>query len=151
MRTVKYVLQFMFFLGIIVGGIFFGSENTEPIRIVVMGNLADPMPVWFVVLAAFFIGAALSGIYFSLELFRLWLKVRRMEKDRNSSTYSSKTTGSTGTGFRFSSPTSTPASPTSSPFDANKPRFTPFGAPPPPPRTFGSSTPGSSSGGDTER
>lgn len=147
MRTVKYVLQFIFFLGIIVCGIFFGSENTDPIRIVIMGNLTDPMPVWFVVLAAFFIGAALSGIYFSLELFRLWLRVRRIEKDRNSSTYSSKT-GSTGTGFRFSSP-SIPSTTPSTAFDPNKPRFTPFGAPSPP-RTFGSSTPGSS-GNDPDR
>ena len=143
MRTMKYVLQFVFFLAIVVGGIFFGSENTDAIRIVVMGNLTDPMPVWFVVLAAFFIGAALSGLYFSLELFRLWLKVRRIEREKNSANYSK---GSTG--FRFSNPPPAP----SAGFDTNKPRFTPFG-PPTPPRTFGggSSTPGSSGGNDPDR
>ena len=136
MRTFKYIVQFLILLVLVIGGIFFGSENTDAIRIVVLGNLTDPIPIWFVVLIAFFAGAALSGVYFSVELFRLWMKVRRIERDRGAGTL--KSTG----GFRFSSPP---------PADyGNKPRFTPFGSPGPT-RPFGppsSSGGGGSSGGD---
>jgi uncharacterized integral membrane protein len=126
MRTFKYIVQFLILLTLIIGGIFFGSENTDAIRIVLMGNLTDPIPIWFVVLIAFFMGAALSGVYFSFELFRLWMKVRRIDKDRGPG--STKHSG----GFRFSSPSSTNDS-------GEKPRFTPFGtsSTAPAPRPFG--------------
>ena len=80
MRSFKYIVQFVFFLAVVVVGIYFGNENDEPLSIMVFGNLQDPVPVWFVVLISFFVGATVAGIYFSFELIRLWAENRRLKK-----------------------------------------------------------------------
>lgn len=143
MRTIKYIIQFLFLLLLVVGGIYFGSENTDAIRIVIMGTLTDPIPIWFVVLIAFFAGAALSGIYFSVELIRLWMKLRSVDKG-----YRSKNMNKNSGGFKFSD--SSGGSSTAGSGEQSKPRFSPFSSPgsnmrgfgvppPPPPSTLGSS------------
>lgn len=84
MRSLKVIIQFLVLLVLVVFGIYFGSENSEVVRVVVAGTLLDPVPIWLVVLASFFVGAALAGTYFSMEIIRLWLKVRRLQKNTDS-------------------------------------------------------------------
>ena len=67
MRSVRLIIQGVVFLGLIVLGIYFGSENSEAIRIVFLGKLMDPMPIWLIVLLSFFTGAALGEKMFQLS------------------------------------------------------------------------------------
>jgi uncharacterized membrane protein YciS (DUF1049 family) len=134
MKSLKYIFQFLFLLALVVVGIYFGSENSEQVRIVVLGNLLEPVPIWFLVLVAFFFGASLAGFYFSFELIRLWMEVKRLRKQSSAS--------SSAGGFGFKS---TGAS--SGGGNLGGPRMTPFSSPSYAPRApFGSGTPTSTPG-----
>ncbi len=88
MKSLKVIVEFGFFLVLILGGIYFGSQNVEPVRIMVLGKLLEPLPLWMLMLVSFGLGSVLAGCFFSYELVKLWLEAKRLRKesDKDSTT-----------------------------------------------------------------
>lgn len=80
MRIVRRLFFLAVFVGILVLGWSFASNNAEPVTVSYVVGVLPPTPLWAVVLCSFVAGAAVAGLLSLFELTKQGLVARRYRK-----------------------------------------------------------------------
>ena len=71
----KLIFQFIFFLVLLIGGIYLCTDNALEVDIVFFGKEFEAKPLWMVMLVSFGAGALVSLIFCVLEIMKAWQKI----------------------------------------------------------------------------
>ena len=80
----RLIFQFSFFLVLLIGGIFLGTQNSVEIDVIFFGKEFEAKPLWMIMLMSFAAGAGVSLVFCSFEILRAWQKIFVMKRQLKS-------------------------------------------------------------------